>query len=119
VAGEDLRQQAVAGERALVERLGHGLVEEARPARAGALLVSCRHKPCLGKDTKVRTDGVQVQTDTRCQLTGIDRRLSLLRKLEDPHAAWVAECAMERRTLLTGCLACRPCHDQIVSATGL
>ena len=31
---------AMAGERAVVERLGRGLVEDARPARAGALLAS-------------------------------------------------------------------------------
>jgi hypothetical protein len=56
-----------------------------------------------------------VQADARCKLTGAERRLSLLNDFEDPHTAWVAQCAMERRTLLSGCLARRSCHDQIVS----
>src|SRR5438093_8982519 len=119
MAGEDLRQQAVAGKRALVERLGRGLIEDARPAGSGGLLASCRHEACLVEDAEVRADGVQVQTDARCELTGGDRRLSLLHEFEDPHAAWVAECAMKRRTLVSGCLACRPCHDQIVPTLSL
>ena len=89
-AGEDLRKEAIAGERACVERLGRGLVEDARPARAGALLASCRDEACLGEDAKVRTDGVHVQTDARSKLTGVERRLSLLQDFEDPHTAWVA-----------------------------
>jgi hypothetical protein len=87
VAGEDLRKQAIAGERAFVEGLGRGLVEDARPARAGALLASCRHEACLGEDPEVRTDGVHVQPDARSKLTGIERRLSLLQDFEDPHTA--------------------------------
>ena len=63
----------------------------------------------------MRTDGVHVQADARCKLTGAERRLSLLDDFEDLHAAWVAQCAMERRTLLSDCLARRRCHDQIVS----
>src|SRR5712691_8681120 len=114
-AGEDLRKEAIAGERAFVGRLGRGLVEDARPARPGALLASCRDEACLGQDAKVRPDGVEVQTDARAERTGIERRLSLLQDLEDSHTAWVAECAMERRTLLSGCLIRRLCHDRIVS----
>ena len=63
------------------------------------------------------TDGVHVQADARSKLTGAERRLSLLDDFEDLYAAWVAQCAMERRTLLSDCLARRPCHDQIVAAS--
>jgi hypothetical protein len=53
-------------------RRGRGLVEDAWPARAGALLASCRDEACLGKDAKVRADGVPVQTDARSKLTGVE-----------------------------------------------
>jgi hypothetical protein len=89
-AGEDLGEEAVAGERAFVGRLGGGLVEDARPARAGALLRSCRDEACLSQDAKVRAGGVRVQTDARSERTGIERRLSLLQDFEDPQTAWVA-----------------------------
>jgi len=56
-----------------------------------------------------------VQADARCKLTGVERRLGLLHEFEDPHTAWVAQCAMERRTLLSGCAARRPYHDQILA----
>jgi hypothetical protein len=56
-----------------------------------------------------------VQTDARSERTGIERLLSLLQDFEDSHTAWVAQCAMER-TLLSGFLARRLCHDQIVSS---
>jgi hypothetical protein len=78
VADEDLRKEAMAGERAGVERRGGGLVEDARPARAGALLASGRDEACLGKDAKVRADGVPVQTDARSELTGIEGSLGFL-----------------------------------------
>jgi hypothetical protein len=78
VAGEDLRKEAMAGERACVERLGSGLVEDAWPARAGALLASCRDEACLGKDAKMRADGVPVQTDARSKLTCVERSLGFL-----------------------------------------
>ena len=78
MAGEDLRKQAIAGERAFVERLGRGLVEDAWPARAGALLAPCRDEACLGKDAKVRADGVEVQTDARSKLTDVEGRLGFL-----------------------------------------
>ena len=42
--------------------------------------------------------------------------LSLLQDFEDLQTAWVAKCAMERRTLLRGCLARRLCHDRILSS---
>src|SRR6266498_4637888 len=77
----------------------------------------CRHEACLGEDAEVRTDGVHVQTEARSKLAGVERRLSLLQEFEDSHTAWVAQCAMERRTLLSGGLARRPCHDQIVSTS--
>ena len=54
MAGEDLRKEAIAGERARVERLGRGLVEDARPARSCALFASSGDEACLGKDAKVR-----------------------------------------------------------------
>jgi hypothetical protein len=78
VAGEDLRKQAMAGERACFERRGRGLVEDAWPARAGTLLASCRDEACLGKDAKVRADGVPVQTDARSKLTGVEGSLGFL-----------------------------------------
>src|SRR5207247_782869 len=115
-AGEDLGEEPVAGERAFVGRLGRGLVEDARSARAGALLRLCRDEACLGQDAKVRAGGVRVQTDARSERTGIERLLSLLQDFEDPHTAWVAECAMEHRTLPRGCLARRLCHDRIVAS---
>jgi hypothetical protein len=92
VAGEDLRKEAMAGERAVVERLGRGLVEDARPALSGALFASCRDEACLGKDAKVRANGVPVQTDARSKLTGVEGCLGLLQDFEDPRAAWVAQC---------------------------
>src|SRR5207302_64840 len=79
---------------------GRGLVEEPRPAGAAALLASCRDEACLGKDAKVETDGVQVQTDPRAKLAGIERCFSLLHGFEDPDAAWLAQCTIERRALL-------------------
>src|SRR2546428_6932836 len=74
-AGEDLGKQAIAGERAVVERLGRGLVEDARPARAGALLASCRDEACLRQDAQGGTDRGQGQTDPAAQPTGIEWRL--------------------------------------------
>jgi hypothetical protein len=91
------------------------LVEDARPARAGARLASCRDEACLGKDPKVRTDGVDVQTDARSQLAGVERRLSLLDDFEDLYAAWVAQGAVEFGIEFSGCLARRLRHDQILS----
>ena len=76
MAGEDLYEQAVAGERAFLERLGGGLVEDAWPARAGALLALCRDEACRGKNAKVRADGVPVQTDACSKLTGVKGRLA-------------------------------------------
>jgi hypothetical protein len=55
-----------------------GLVEDAWPARAGALLASCRDEACLGKDAKVRADRVPVQTDARSKLTGVEGSLGFL-----------------------------------------
>jgi hypothetical protein len=78
VAGKDLRKEAMAGERACVEWRGRGLVEHAWPARAGALLASCRDEACLGKYAKVRADGVRVQTDARSKLTGVEGSLGFL-----------------------------------------
>jgi hypothetical protein len=78
VAGEDLRKEAMAGERACVERLGRGFVEDAWSARAGALLASCRDEAGLGKDAKVRADGVPVQTDARSKLTRVEGSLGFL-----------------------------------------
>src|SRR3990170_4174930 len=108
----------MAGERARVERLRRGLVEDPRPARAGALLASCRDEACLGKDAKVRADGVPVQTDARSKLTGVEGRLGLLQGFENPHAAWVTQSAVEFRAELSGCVGRGPCHDQIVSTPG-
>jgi hypothetical protein len=56
-----------------------------------------------------------VQTDARSELAGVERRLSLPDDFEDLYAAWVAQGAMERRTLLSGCLVRRLRHDQILS----
>jgi len=78
VAGEDLYKEAIAGERARVGWLGRRLVEDARPARSGALFASSGDEACLGKDAKVRADGVQVQTDARSKLTGVEGCLGLL-----------------------------------------
>ena len=61
----------------------------------------------------MRADGVHVQADARSKLTGVERRLGLLHEFEDPHTAWVAQGAMQRRILLRGLTRC-PCHDQIV-----
>ena len=118
MAGQDLRKQAMAGERACVERRGRGLVEDARPARAGALLSSCRDEACLGQDAKVRADGVPVQTDARSKLTGVEGSVGFLQGFEDPHAAWVAQSSVEFRAELSGCLGRAPCHDQIVPTSG-
>jgi hypothetical protein len=115
VAGKDLRKEAMAGERACVEGRGRGLVEDAWPARAVALLALCRDEARLGKDAKVRADGVPVQTDARSKLTGVEGRLGLLQGFENPHAAWVTQSAVEFRAELSGCLG--PCHDQIVPAS--
>ena len=68
----------MAGELAVVERLGHGLIEDAWPAWAGALLSSCRDEACLGKDAKVRADGIPVQADARSKLTGVEGSLGFL-----------------------------------------
>jgi hypothetical protein len=64
----------------------------------------------------VRTDGVDVQTDARSELAGVERRLSLLDDFEDLYAAWVAQGAVEGRIEFSGCLARRLRHDQILSA---
>src|SRR5262249_53730109 len=104
-AGEDLREQAIAGGRGCVERLGRGLVEDAWPARAAALLASCRDEACLGEDVKVGADGVHVQADARSKLTGVERRLSLLDDCEDLHTTWVAQSSVELRAEFSGCLA--------------
>jgi hypothetical protein len=78
VAGEDLRKQAVAGERGCFGRCSRGLVEDAWPARAGALLASWRDEACLGKDAKVRADRVPVQTNACSKLTGVEGSLGFL-----------------------------------------
>ena len=49
------------------------------------------------------------------RLKSLDYFNILLHEFEDPHTAWVAQCAMERRTLLSGCPVRRLCHDQILS----
>ena len=78
MAGKDLRKEAMARERASVEGRGHGLVEDAWPARAGALLALSRDEACLGKDAKVGADGVHVQTYARSKLTCVEVSLGFL-----------------------------------------
>jgi hypothetical protein len=95
LAGEDLGEEPVAGERLLVGGLGDGMVEEAWPAGAAALLASCRHESCLGEKAQVQTNGVSVQTGPAGKLTGIKRRLGLLKQLEDPHTARIAQGTVE------------------------
>jgi hypothetical protein len=56
-----------------------------------------------------------VQTHARCELAGVERRLSLLDDFEDLYAAWVAQRAVEDRIESSGCLARRLRQDQILS----
>src|SRR6266566_5694684 len=84
-ASEDLREQSIAGQCGCVASLSRGLVEDAWPPRAGALLASCRDEACLGEDPEVRADGVHVQPDARSKLTGVDWRLSLPRPRGSVH----------------------------------
>jgi hypothetical protein len=60
-----------------------------------------------------------VQADARSKLAGVERRLGLLHEFEDPHTAWVAQGAVERRILLGGCPVRRPRHDLQLLSTRL
>jgi hypothetical protein len=91
VAGKNLGKQAIACESARVERVGGGLVKNARPARTCALLAACRDETCLGEDTEVHTGGIHVQADASGQLTHVERAFSVLQDLEDLQTARLAE----------------------------
>ena len=110
MAREDLREQLVPAWILSVRRVGRRDVDEPRAARAPAVLGLHRDEARLFENAKVRANGVRVEAHVLGELRCIERPLRGTQRLEDAHAAAVAERPMEPRLVggcvLGGCCCC-------------